>query len=85
MLWSSRYKLCSFVTADAATAPCLGENSPDKVLWNVTMNSNRSCERYVGRVKNIIEKGQIKDDDNADQRIKSMINLQDLNKFSTIK
>ena len=85
MLWSSRYKLCSFVTADAATAPCLGENSPDKVFWNVTMNSNRSCERYVGRVKNIIEKGQIKDDDNADQRIKSMINLQDLNKFSTIK
>ena len=62
MLWSKRYKLSSFVTADAATAPCLSENAPDKAFWTATINSNRSCERYVGRMKNILEKGQLRDD-----------------------
>ena len=47
MLWSKKYKLSSFFTSDAGTAPCLADDAPGAEFWGATMNSNRSCERYI--------------------------------------
>ena len=80
-LWDKNYHLEDFLTVDSINAPCLSEDIIDFNFWKITMNSNRSCERYIGRMKNIIEGKQIVEDENTDERIKSMINLQDQTKL----
>lgn len=78
MLWNKRSKLPSFFTAESASAPCLADSSADTTFWQVCMNCNRSCERYIGRIKLILEKRQIRDGPDSDQRMNGIIALQDL-------
>ena len=82
MLWDKGFKLGSFFSAESATAPCLAEGAPGSAFLKAAMNSNRSCEHYVGRVKNIHEHHQIKDNANSDSRITGIIVLQDLESLS---
>ena len=77
MLWNKKFKLVDFLSCESKQAPCLSEADADADFWKVTMSSNRSCERYIGQMKNILEGKQIRDDKDIDHRIKNMINLQD--------
>ena len=70
--------LLSFVSADVTAATCLHRVS--KAFWQSCMNSNMSCERYVGFIKNAIESGRIKKlktetQDNFDERLRGVVNL----------
>ena len=69
-----------FFKCSLHNASCLSEAIIDFNFWKITMNSNRSCERHIGRMKNIIEGKQIIENKNTDERTKSMINLQDQTK-----
>ena len=78
MLWETKYKLENFLCVETKLAPCL-QNYEHKIeFWKATMNNNRSCERYIGRIKEIIENKKLKEDDEIDNRIQSIINLQDI-------
>ena len=72
------YKAINFLCVETKLAPCL-QNYEHKIeFWKATMNNNRSCERYIGRIKEIIENKKLKEDDEIDNRIQSIINLQDI-------
>ena len=73
--WDTRYKLADFVTKNTREAPCL--LTDELKFWEETMSSNISCERYVGKVKNVIENKQVLDNQNVDERVKNLINLMD--------
>lgn len=73
MLWQKNKKLLAFMSPDVAAATCLHHGSP--TFWRACMNSNLSCERYVGRVKIILQSGKLKDTPNVDRRIRGYINL----------
>ena len=76
MLWNKSFKLEDFVTSETRSAPCLTDKNIDWEFWSPAMNHNRSCERYVGRAKNVLENKQLRDNENIDMRVASMVNLQ---------
>ena len=73
MLWQKPKKLSAFMTPDVAAATCLHHGSA--TFWRSCMNSNLSCERYVGHVKIILQTGKLKDTANIDRRLRGYINL----------
>lgn len=77
LLWNRTSKLEDFFTVESKSAPCLNDGDIDFSFWQVTMSSNRSCERYIGKVKNISEKKQVRDDEFVEKRVKAVVNLQD--------
>ena len=77
MLWNKHFKLESFISHKTKLAPCLTANA-NVNFWRAAANSNRSCERYIGRAKNILENKQLADNNRTDERIKNIINLQDV-------
>ena len=68
----SRMKpLKAYFTIEGQCAPCLSIGNEDH--WNSVDNHNRTCERHIGLMKDIISKGKIVDDPSnlelSDQRI----------------
>ena len=78
-LWDKNCQLVDFLTSETQNAPCLTENDSD--FWNRTMSTNISCERYVGKMKIILETNQLRETLDIYSRIKRMINLNDYLKF----
>lgn len=56
LLWSSR-PLKAFFTIESQCAPCISHGNYN--YWNSVDNHNRSCERLIGVMKDIIGKGKI--------------------------
>ena len=80
----SRMKpLKAYFTIESQCAPCLSIGNEDH--WNSVDNHNRTCERHIGLMKDIISKGKIVDDPSnlelSDQRIRKQICLRNIKKF----
>ena len=74
MLWQKSIGISSFMSPDVATATCLHNGT--KEFWRACMNTNLSCERYVGRIKIALQKGKVKDSgDNVDKRLLGYLSL----------
>jgi len=52
--------LKSFFTIESQCVPCLSIGSSD--FWNSADNHNRTCKRYIGLMKDIIDKRKVIDD-----------------------
>ena len=77
-LWKTEYTLENFLCVETNFALCL-QNYEHKIEFRkATMNNNRSCERYIGRIKEILENRNLKEDDEIDNQTQSIINLLDI-------
>ena len=62
------------MSPDVAAATCLHNGTTD--FWRACMNSNMSCERYVGRIKIALQKKKVRDiGSDVDERLRGYISL----------
>ena len=78
MLWTKSKSLSAFMSPDVAAATCLHHGS--KAFWQACMNSNMSCERYVGFIKRALESNRLKHKKSEstgdfDERLRGLIAL----------
>ena len=59
-----RKPLKAYFTVESKTAPCVVNKDP--LFWKRLLNHNQVCERFVGKVKNVLENNKIRDFQNND-------------------
>ena len=66
LLWVKNIGLRDFFRIEPQFSPCLHKGSA--LFWKTASNHNRTCERFIGRMADILEQGLIKDSPDIDTK-----------------